>query len=537
MTKALSGAEARGQTDTPSNIPYNSAFAYNPFGQRTNTTVTHWGHGPTSKTVNYEDNRRTGTLNAHDADGNLIQENQYRLYGYDASSLLGEMVHEFTGSQPEEYILEQDTVGHDGDGQAVRVETYRQYGEEDEFPMHEIAYKIRSTVLGGQSIYEKDQAAIVGGGRKIATAKRTYYPSEGIMTMWHHGDPNGKSYRSTDSNGNVMGDGVGGADWDKIETDATGKSVGLSAPTFYPSESFDLYTSGWSFGLLSNGQHTTYSVDGIHVPEEYFWNVRLTNRHGSLGLELLDFGYRRDAERWYRRTQTPDPPDDIGPDEIPNTADDVHKVGSDSGWRLVDTSWSLIALLSPQTEEKRLDDDEVAKLLADIDLIFENNPDCESFIQNVIANLSVGTGPLRNGNLKEILKEVHKKGGIWFRKNMDNNHATGGWDNAEINLDPPVRYQVVYSPDYTTPRSRRIYNRQQEIKVAAVALAEALHHAGKYFDDFYLYEAYARWKKIDMPDYPTTPPIGQHSRWISFWSARFHPRMKDSCNFTRVPVN
>lgn len=92
--------------------------------------------------------------------------------------------------------------------------------------------------------------------------------------MWNHKDPNLKSYRSTDSNGAVIGDGTWGVDWDRIEADPDGSSVGFSDPGLgNPTESNDLFTSGWSFGNFSTGQSYVYSVDGIHVLDaggEYF---------------------------------------------------------------------------------------------------------------------------------------------------------------------------------------------------------------------------------------------------------------------------
>jgi hypothetical protein len=143
--------------------------------------------------------------------------------------------------------------------------------------------------LGGEVVYENGQAFIYAGGDKIATSYKLEYPSPALTTMWHHKDPNMSSYRSTEPGGTVLGTGLDNHDWDKIETDGDGKSVGLSAPVYFPEHSNELYTSGWSFGSLSNGQYAIYSVDGIHVPEEYVRATRLDNRHGSLNLDLLFF--------------------------------------------------------------------------------------------------------------------------------------------------------------------------------------------------------------------------------------------------------
>ena len=67
-----------------------------------------------------------------------------------------------------------------------------------------------------------------------------------------------------------------------------GRNVGIRTPVHYPVESDDLFTSGWSFGTFSTGQSYVYSVDGIHVPPEFFWG-RIDNGAGDLGLNLLFF--------------------------------------------------------------------------------------------------------------------------------------------------------------------------------------------------------------------------------------------------------
>lgn len=154
----------------------------------------------------------------------------------------------------------------------------------------EIGYKIRSTPLGGEAVYEsgnQNVAKVYAGGELLAR-----HLSYGVM--WAHRDPNLKSYRSTDANGAVFGDGTAGVDWDKVETDADGNSVGLTAPVFFPEQSNDLFTSGWSFGTFSTGQSLIYSVDGIQVPPEFFWG-RIDNGSGDLALNLAEFVAVRSA--------------------------------------------------------------------------------------------------------------------------------------------------------------------------------------------------------------------------------------------------
>lgn len=185
---------------------------------------------------------------------------------------------------------------------------------------------------------------------RIAAAHQVYYPTEGTGTTWHHNDPNSKSYRSTMSNGAVLGDGSWNVDWDKIETDPDGKSTGFSAPVYYPLDSNDLYTSGWSFGSMVNGKYTLNVVDGIHVPQDYMWDVRLGNRHGSLGLDLLEF-----SALMSRRVTIFDPTGvrplgtfDRGnvPDHlIPTTQNELIARWSD--W-----NWSAINLIAPPPQDE-----------------------------------------------------------------------------------------------------------------------------------------------------------------------------------------
>ncbi|HMO81999.1 MAG TPA: hypothetical protein PKD24_14505 [Pyrinomonadaceae bacterium] len=134
-------------------------------------------------------------------------------------------------------------------------------------------------------VYENGQAFVYAGGEKIATSYEVGTPSPALVTMWHHKDPNMSSYRSTEPGGTVLGTGVDNHDWDKIETDGDGKSVGLSAPLSFPEHSNELYTSGWSFGSLNTGQYMVHVVDGIHVPAEFMWN-RIDPRLG-LAFDLL----------------------------------------------------------------------------------------------------------------------------------------------------------------------------------------------------------------------------------------------------------
>lgn len=270
MTKAFAGAAARNETITSNNTPYRKTHQYNAFGQTVQSMVRHWGDGGPSDIYTTWANNRTVGGTTYDSDGNRVSE-PYKTWKYDAAGQLHES--DFLYYDLETYTRQLEGIAYDGDGQIGLVTTATQDEEEGPVTAGDGGYKVRSSVLGGQVVYDTgtQMTNVFAGGTRIAMNSILVYPSTSLGTMWNHSDPNGKSYRSTGSNGAVLGDGISGADWDKIETDAAGASVGLSAPpTQYPEDSNDLYTSGWSFGSMRAGQHTVNIVDGIHVPPEYF---------------------------------------------------------------------------------------------------------------------------------------------------------------------------------------------------------------------------------------------------------------------------
>src|SRR5690349_14962385 len=90
------------------------------------------------------------------------------------------------------------------------------------------------------------------------------------MVLWLHNDPDQKSFRSATSSGSVWGSGTDGSDWVQIEADPDGSNVGINAPgPTYPTESFNLYEAGWSFGAMDGQTVIDAEAGGIHVPREY----------------------------------------------------------------------------------------------------------------------------------------------------------------------------------------------------------------------------------------------------------------------------
>ncbi|HMO82528.1 MAG TPA: hypothetical protein PKD24_17270, partial [Pyrinomonadaceae bacterium] len=262
MTKALSGAAARSETVTSSNTPYRQTHEYNAFGQRIESVMSHWSNVLSNPIyTTWVNNRRSGGGRTFDTEGNLTSE-PYKTWKYDAAGRLSYT--DFAYYDLETYDRQQEWIGYDGDGRNVRVETMIQDEENGDPVGGELAYRLRSSILGGEVVYENGQAFVYAGGEKIATNYEVGIPSPALATIWHHKDPNMSSYRSTEPGGTVLGTGVDNHDWDKIETDGDGKSVGLSAPLSFPEHSNELYTSGWSFGSLNTGQYMAHVVDGIH---------------------------------------------------------------------------------------------------------------------------------------------------------------------------------------------------------------------------------------------------------------------------------
>ena len=148
-----------------------------------------------------------------------------------------------------------------------------------------------------------------------------------------------------------MGDGTLGVDWDKIETDPDGSSVGFSDPGLSnPTESNDLFTSGWSFGTFSTGQSYIYSVDGIHVPPEFFWG-RIDNGAGDLALNLLFFSATQSLRiREWRFIGVDGFDQTFAVGQVSQRAVDLLNQGSANAFATLDDSWSLINLISVQPQ-------------------------------------------------------------------------------------------------------------------------------------------------------------------------------------------
>lgn len=236
---------------------------------------------------------------------------------------------------------------HNGDGFLNRIESISQLNEDPSD--YSKTYRIRSTVMNSQVVYENGRVFVHAGGTRIATQE-----SDSINGIkWNHKDPNLKSFRSTWQDGSVLGSGTTEVDWDKIEVDSDGKSVGFIDPGLgFPPPQNELFNSNEPFSSIRNGQFTSYSIDGINVPREHFaWYFEMAVG-GAFGvMEWQARVSNREVGRWYRRTITPNG-GGSGSD------DDPIRIGSDTGLYLTrivyDQSWAVnLSLLSFRTKSQQ----------------------------------------------------------------------------------------------------------------------------------------------------------------------------------------
>ena len=161
-----------------------------------------------------------------------------------------------------------ETITYSGDGQVVKIATLHDPVEGDS--ESDTNYQIRSTVFGGQTITK-----VQSGGQKLESnivAAGTVVATHGFDWInWRHNDPNSDSIRSTNASGQTHG--AGDDDFNDHELDGQGRSVGFTNP--YSNDPQwdnipDLYQAQQSYSSMINGMPTTFKVDGMSVPKQYF---------------------------------------------------------------------------------------------------------------------------------------------------------------------------------------------------------------------------------------------------------------------------
>lgn len=445
MTKALTGAEARGGTDSAVNIPYHETYTHDAFGHRTGTNVQNFNQSSVNISLSYTNNRvnRANSGN-YDADGNeLTNPASAKTFEYDAACLINHTDIYLYGSD------QQETLTYDGDGQVVKVVTSDQ--ENGGTPVTNTTYQIRSGVLGGQIVYDTAFAYIYAGGDRIAM-------QNGSSVTWNHKDPAMKSLRSTGADGAVLGIGISGLDWDRIETDPDGKSVGLSNPIYYPAEGNSLFAPARAYDESYNSQYNTYRVDGISVPRDYLFGVRLNTRSGSLGLDLAFFsaeasrrviGYRYGYTTTDGRTHS----EDFSANTSSRYLDGLIAEGGTIS-PIYASSWAINLSLIPQDQQQR---DSYAGLPAIrlgvpvTKLIRKNleknlNQKCKDFIKKLIETAAARSGSaIKSTNVLDLFDAVASNtggpdsegnyGGIWgYAINNGGSSAGGNWENGVASI-------------------------------------------------------------------------------------------------------
>ena len=282
VRQALSGAEARNQ-GTTNDRPYKETFDYDPFGHLTTQNTNHWT-AFYSAGGSYTNNRRTGWF--YDLDGRITMSSDLN-YTYDAA-----------GQMATAYADTSTTQSFDGDGQ--RIKTVEVDGSTTT-----TMYYVHSTVLGGKVLTElndsggKKRTFVYSGSQVLATQEVIpFYNTESLT--WEHRDPSNASVRNSISNGSV----VGANELDLFGSDSGTANIYLNDPN-PPDENQSLLPYP-SFG---DPRHpgTTYNVDGVKVPAEFFMMMLDTVTHGSGGLGLAAMtarestrivGYRNSGVRW-----------------------------------------------------------------------------------------------------------------------------------------------------------------------------------------------------------------------------------------------
>jgi murein DD-endopeptidase MepM/ murein hydrolase activator NlpD len=253
----------------------------------------HWTAFYSPLRVASSDNRRVGSNHDADADGRLLADNDLN-YTYDVA---GQMA-----------TAEADTVttqSFDGNGQRVKT-------VETEGPSSTTTYYVGSSVLEGQVLTElnssgaKQRTFVYSGSRVLAWQES---PFGSPRVMWEHRDPTNASFRMSDSNASLS---TGTDQEQAAELDPLGADSGTSNNYLIDPNPPDETTSLLPYPSFSDPRHpgTTYAVDGIRVPVDFFMFSLDIATHGKFGIaELLKQNTLNDnnyEHRWESDVEFPD---------------------------------------------------------------------------------------------------------------------------------------------------------------------------------------------------------------------------------------
>ena len=212
VTKALSGAEARGQGPTEDR-PYNETLTYDALEHLTAKEAYVWDGYDTTGVQTFTNNRVQGWI--YDADGRGLSTS-IGYYTYDAAG----RVISFGDDDP--FKTEQLFNGDGGRAKTIA----RRYDEGlADFVTEKITYYLTSTVLGGELVTElseqgvKERTLVRTGGSVLASQ----VVAGGVSSVvWEHADSSGASRRTTNASGQIWSG--------SLELDAVGANAGLAKP-------------------------------------------------------------------------------------------------------------------------------------------------------------------------------------------------------------------------------------------------------------------------------------------------------------------
>jgi YD repeat-containing protein len=255
MTKALTGAEARGQ-GTTDDRPYHETLAYDQMNHLTTLARQHWdridGSGPDT-VVN---NRIQGWT--YDSDGRVIAGSNGS-YSYDAAG----RVLSFGDAEP--YQTDQQFTG---DGRRAKTVERRFDDQTDQWVTQKITYYVTSSVLGGALVTELNQQGVKQ--RTLVYAAGTVLASQTLpagteAVEWEHRDAIGASYRSTDSAGQWIG---------AAEMDPLGANAGIiKPPTWNVPDKEGLPVPHPGMADMINNPGGACVIDRVPIPCEIYANL------------------------------------------------------------------------------------------------------------------------------------------------------------------------------------------------------------------------------------------------------------------------
>ncbi len=489
ITKALSGAEARGEPTT-NDRPYNQTLTYDGMGHLTDKSGMIWSDYISTSNNTYVNNRHADW--SYDADGNLLT-NTDLTYSYDAPG----NIRTVATSDPETST----TRVVDFSGQQVKTEETFRDPDTGVWSTPIKKYYLRSSVLGGQVLSEinedgtKLRTFVFAGGNVLAWQVGQTPPAQRVV--WEHRDPSGASFRTSDANGYIWGIGPGEG---PAELDPTGANAGIHAPLILPGPPAE-DGSLMPYPSFSDPRHPgrTYSVDGMTVTLDYFLQT-LENYHGN-AFDLLTPKLRNVYV--FARGDWGEFGTDLG------RARDIAK---EYNGVLVKhfVSWSFLVSLVPQgpndpNNQTPLTTEQLKSLREDTENEIKARKECLDFIASLLVTAAKNSlNPLYSTAFLtdpiKIFDAVADQRGFFIVKGLKSGGQASGY---LVRNTARISYGSLANPGYN----------------GAMGLAEILHHAGSqwYSDQELAWAGYETlmaqgYSKVKVP--PKTNGVPENSQYF-----------------------